>query len=69
MDYLDLLPNLKNVLFHSPLSLEKDRAFKNMAKKWISKLHSPSAIVLLKENKTSKCKRTESVLLALNYLC
>ena len=69
MDYLDLLPTLKNVLFHSALNLEEDRPFKNMAKKWISNLHSPSAIVLLKENKTSKCKRTESVLLALNYLC
>lgn len=32
MDYLDLLPTLKNVLFHSSLSLEKDRPFKNMAK-------------------------------------
>lgn len=69
MDYLDLLPTLKNVLFHSSLRLKKDRPFKNMAKKWISNLHFPSAVVLLKENKTSKCKRSESVLLALNYLC
>lgn len=50
------LPTLKNVLFHSSLSLEKDSPFKNVAKKWISNLHSPSAIILLKEIKRQIAK-------------
>lgn len=43
------LPTLENVLFHSLLSLEKD--ILKCAKNEFQILHSPSAIVLLKEIK------------------
>lgn len=51
MSGLSRLITMKNVLFHSSLSLEKDSPLKLWLKKkrWLSDLYSLSAIVLLKE--------------------
>lgn len=50
LDYPDLSPTLKNVLSYSSLSFKKDSSLKTWFKKrWISNLHSPSAMALLKE--------------------